>query len=436
MKRLYYKIIQGLVFSLVAILLFTGGIGNCSAFSAFADTTSYTDVLSDLQKDDTFDISEYPDDPNDYSLQVIQIAESENGELFLYTYQPCQRTTYLVATEINMSFNETVDGTQLYKLELLSCSGTLCKYLVKGVKVSSDDVRYYNITSIYRDWIEGVDKKPVGNSFLSSASFSVNRLFIVRVENGVLKYIENSIQVIEIKTPYFNYLRYYDGFYLFQGDKSCDSHYIAFNTDIDIDRIIEAEVSFSSQFTEFIGGLPVPSHKKESYQVKLSDIDTVTNTANGLRGVKHEWNRIETVKDFIKNEDLTKEVKDSIKNLKWIIRYYETPYNYFKDWSASSETYYTVSDVVLLRLTFDLNGKIYNLGAVCDKGYSGSDPGNNPDNQKFNLWQFILNCIKNVFSGNFGIVDLLITILFFIVILIVVVVILYIVFLIIKHIEK
>ena len=74
-----------------------------------AATISYTDVLEDLQKDESFKVEDYPAKADDYSLQIIQIAESVNGELFIYVYQPCHDTKDLVATYISMysGYSET-----------------------------------------------------------------------------------------------------------------------------------------------------------------------------------------------------------------------------------------------------------------------------------------------------------------------------------------
>ena len=61
----------------------------CSAFTAGQNTAyaesgaTYSGVLDDLQKDGSFDESFYPVVAADYSLKMIQIAESVNGELFL-----------------------------------------------------------------------------------------------------------------------------------------------------------------------------------------------------------------------------------------------------------------------------------------------------------------------------------------------------------------
>ena len=66
----------------------TGG----GAQTASAAASPYSDALEDLRKDETFDVSEYPATSGDYSLHVIQLAESEQGELLIYVYQPAARS--------------------------------------------------------------------------------------------------------------------------------------------------------------------------------------------------------------------------------------------------------------------------------------------------------------------------------------------------------
>lgn len=73
----------------------------------FAETSGYSDVLADLQKDEAFVASEYVENLTDYSLQVIQIAESEDDELFVYVYQPSGQTKDLRASSI--AFSQSVE---------------------------------------------------------------------------------------------------------------------------------------------------------------------------------------------------------------------------------------------------------------------------------------------------------------------------------------
>ena len=105
-----------------------------SPSSVYAETsgTSYSNVMDDMKSDTDFDISLYPANENDYSLQVIQIAESEDGELFVYVYQPSNGARDYTASSINIStaINDSLKYLN-YKLQLLSREGVFCKYKVK-----------------------------------------------------------------------------------------------------------------------------------------------------------------------------------------------------------------------------------------------------------------------------------------------------------------
>ena len=53
---------------------------------AFAATSVYSDVLEDLQKDESFDKTLYPSSASDNSISIITLAESIDNELLVYTY--------------------------------------------------------------------------------------------------------------------------------------------------------------------------------------------------------------------------------------------------------------------------------------------------------------------------------------------------------------
>ena len=93
------------VLLLLAVLLFVVLWGGQSAaLSAYAESTSYSDVLDDLRKDENFSPGTYPTVADDYSLQVIQVAESTGKELFVYVYQPSGQTKDLKASSIKRGF--------------------------------------------------------------------------------------------------------------------------------------------------------------------------------------------------------------------------------------------------------------------------------------------------------------------------------------------
>ena len=181
----------------VLLLLVSAFLSGQATLSVYAYTSSYTSVLTDLQVDSEFVSSDYPYVADDYSINIIQIAESSEGKLFVYTYQPCQTSKYFVATDINMSLLDIEDtdynygltsSTKLYSLSLLSCESVFCKYLVKDFTVSEHTTRYYNITSIYRDWDKDIDKGTGNDNVKNSVAYAVGTVFRAKTENGIVSY--------------------------------------------------------------------------------------------------------------------------------------------------------------------------------------------------------------------------------------------------------
>lgn len=110
---------------------------------------AYSNVLDDLKKDSSFNPSNYPTKSNDYSLQIIQLAESIDKELFIYVYQPSGKSKNLKASSVNISttINDAISFTN-YKLALLNSNGVFYKYKVSGLMVKDESVRYYAIVVI------------------------------------------------------------------------------------------------------------------------------------------------------------------------------------------------------------------------------------------------------------------------------------------------
>ena len=105
MKKRTYHFNLIAVIILITSMLFAlfGGVG-----VSYAATTKYSNVLDDLKRDSTFNIANYPAINDDYSLKVIQIAESIDGELFVYVYQPAAKSKLLIANSINMALSEKI----------------------------------------------------------------------------------------------------------------------------------------------------------------------------------------------------------------------------------------------------------------------------------------------------------------------------------------
>ena len=438
-------------------LLVVSVIGGRLMLPAFAATSSYTTATEDLQKDESFDAKDYPEKPKDYSLQVIQIAESVDGELFVYTYQPSQNTTKLTATEINMSLSESFDmsiipdtdddgnqssgggsvkpipkngaTTKLYELTLINTSGVFCKYKVNDFTVSGNLVRYYNISSIYRPYMKGIDGNSGGitivsdNNTVNAVAYTVGKCWKASTVEGNVKYEVKELQTVKVTDKEVGFIRYTNGFKLL--NKSCDSHYIAFSTDKQIDYLLEADVSFvyrSCLITYSFGSVSDRKYGEPIMkQVTVTCDDLVNGNTGGWFSKEYNFERIESAKDFISTEDLDPAAKSKIENKTWVLRFFETEYEKATTpiTLVSRERYYEVSEGTILRLKYITEGVTYNLGVV-DNKQTGSGKPSNPTDTKFDFLGYVWNCVINLFTGQASVGETIVAVMALIVALIVV----------------
>lgn len=446
-----------------ALLLLVAVIGGQSVLPAFAATSSYTSPLEDLQKDSEFNVNDYPDNAGDYSIQVIQIAESTDGELFVYTYQSCQKTAYLVATEINMGLSENLDEeipdnsgdtdngnetggdsqggggfgggggrpcalvveeknpvTKLYGLTLLKSSGVFCKYKVNGFTISEEAVRCYNITSIYREWIKGIDEETGNDNTKDAVAFAVGKCYKATTVNGEVTYSCEERKTIEIINPYADFLRYTDGFFL--KTTACDSHYVAFSTDMNIDELYEADLAYQSRSVHyyhkaFVGGVTDYGEWQSHYAFLTDEQEFIKDRTGWLWGTEKKYNRIQRVADFFASEKLTDETKENLKGKEWILRFAETDCTFNYDGSDQGNNYWSeVSNVTILRLKFKSAGTVYNLGAVSDKVTGDNKPGNVVEG--FDFWQYVWNCVVKLFTGTANFAEAVVAVIAILVVLV------------------
>lgn len=240
----------------------------------------YSGVLQDLQKDESFQSGNYPLNGQDYSLRLIQVAESAEKELFLYVYQPSGETKNFTASSVNISttINDEISFLT-YKLARIDSDGTLYKYKVQNFTVKTDPTRYYVISSIYRPFDESVDTPASGGNTVTEVNFAVNKQYTFGKING--KEYVNCVdtETIEITDKFVGFVRYENGFNLYAS--ACDSHFVAFNTDKRIDSLYEADVYYTTQkyrwsFINFIG-------EKETFgekggQIRVSEIHGQSGT--------------------------------------------------------------------------------------------------------------------------------------------------------------
>lgn len=396
---------------------------------AYASSTRYTGALEDLQKDEAFNVADYPSLYNDYSFSLIQIAESSDGELFLYVYQPSRDK--VTANEVRIS---TTRGTSLaprdYKLRFLNRSGTIAKYLVEGLEVKNDDIRYYYIYQISRPYDASLDGSAPPNGYTTethsvnvnnTTAYFIAKLYTVYSEKGKLVYLEEHNEAIVVTDKWFGRIRYSNGFKLYKD--SCDAWFVAFNTDMPIDKLYDADVSYMSQYLSYsfqygTGKWLFNENASDleptgPHVVKLTDKDTAETSADGLFAYKYKWKRIESVDEFKKNEDLSAEYIDNLRGKQWVLRFTETEYGYYKSTYTGVENHTEISEVTILRLRFKSQGMTYNLGVVDNKISNADGPVNNDteaiDGAKKRLqkikdrleaiWDKIVTFFKNFFTS-------------------------------------
>ena len=399
-KKLTGRIAALAVMLLTFITMLWGG--NISAPVAFAEDT-YTDVLEDLEKDESFSTSFYPTVADDYSLQVIQIAESTDGELFVYVYQPSGQEKDLRATSINIALvpRENISDVRNYRLTLLNSSGVFYKYRVENLTVSTQTTRYYTITTIYRPFDETIDEGAEDGNIITEVEYSVAKEYCFSTINGQPFVRVLDIETIEITDKFVGFVRYTDGFTLYNG--SCDSHFVAFSTDRDIDRLLEADVYYTSQsyswsLIPFAGENETFGEKQDNYAY-LTYEQKVEHTGEGWFAPTYTWNRIETVEQFIEENNtfqdvysgalidvhvanqITEEGIEALEGKQWVLRFAETSYsmNAVGGTGATTSSSTLVGDVTILRLKFETDGVVYNLGVIDNKQSGGDEPINDEE---------------------------------------------------------
>lgn len=414
-KTLIYVMIA-LFFGFIAI--FESAYLNVQAEETNAETT-YSDVLEDLQKDETFNATKYPVNEKDYSMELITIAEGKHTEIFVYVYQPSYITTSYVATSINIS---TTVNAQLnyvnYKLRLINTNGVFQKYAIENLYVNADNIRFYDISSIFREYNDVTDK-PWGSTnenTVIEVAFPVSKLFTFESVGGYDFVKVEDTETIKITDKYVGFIRYEAFGNGVMGNDYYDSHFVAFSTDRQIDELLEADVYYQEQSYYY----------KEMMGIKTNDdISSAENKYAYLRcdqtggydpgywfsDTIYEWPRISTMYDFCHEVDRELlfeggiiDVKDRVKmsdeafiNLagkQWILRFVETEYSSLVYSDVYTESYSIISNVSILRLKFKTNDMVYNLGVV-DNKQSGDlipDGENDPE------LELDLTAIRNLFN--------------------------------------
>ncbi len=430
------------VFALCALIGVFGvfSAGN-KAYAADPEVAiEYSNVLDDLSKDSSFKLTYYPENKTDYSLSVIQVAESSSKDIFVYVYQPSGKSKDLRATSINISTSSEIEiSPKNYTLTYLNSYETLYKYKVSGLRVESDPVRYYAIPSIYRKFDSTLgDKQASGGNTVDEVAFEVGRQWSFSIINGKPYSAVVDIQTIVVTNKFVGFVRYKNGFSL--SHSACDSHFVAFDTNKPIDKLLEAEVYYTSQYcsvysNSVLGDSPSFYPEKENF-VTLNYTEKVEHKSGFILSRTYKWDRIQTVDDFLKNESildvysgailnvkvatvLSETAKSELKKMKWVLRFAETSYSQIYSRPDYTYSFYLVGEVTILRLKFVTDGVNYNLGVVDNKQTGERDSSGLPVpiNPEESVYIELTSAGQSLFSGVSKILALIAIIALFIVVI-------------------
>lgn len=397
------------IFCFLSLFLFVVTIISCvfTPMEAKAEDTGVSmGVLSDLEKSDNFDKSKYKAVANDPSLSVIQIAESANGCLYLYVYQPSNGATSLTASSVNISTEKDGANVKVYTLSLVDVESVFSKYKVEGLTVSKDDIRYYYIGAIYRPWNKTTDSAPTDDNVIYEVSYSVGQMWKVLTVGNSVSYEVKDVEFITIDQKHVGFIRYPD-WKLFANYNNTDSHYVAFSTDREIDEILSAEIYFTTQtYYEETNSFfswnnrTVKGPVTEEYR-KLTDKDIFV--LNSWFSVPYAYNRIQSMEEFLlyENSSLNSQTQEALQGKDWVFRFYESGNTNTAFTTTSADniiqntqfvtSYTQVSNVTILRLEYEYGGQVYSVGVIDDR--TGGDKIPDGIHKNFPWWLVVLICV-------------------------------------------
>lgn len=425
-KTQHKKIIA---FVFLFLLIFQLSLTCLTVSAEESGATVYSNAINDLRQSTSFDESLFPELPSThkdfYALEVITIAESVNGELFVYVYQPGGDAANIRASHISIARSDRNANTaealaddvgtfKVYTLTYLNHSGQFYKYKVDDLRVWSEELRYYEISDILRPYNPSYgDKDPGADNTVSAVPYAVGKLFSFHGWIGDSTMLTTDIEYITVTEKYVGYIRY-DGAnapFFNNGYQSIDSHFVAFDTDKPIDKLLEADVYYETRY--FSGDLsPIYTVKPQgdlSSQYAYLDYEQSAEISvnNGfiLKPTTYTRKRIQKTEDFLKQQypifefpgfDLKNDVEfkddalEALARTKWVLNFVETEYylNAPIGSEVSSTRYTRVGNVKLLRLKFETDGKIYDLGVVDNMQTGSKDPAAEVEQQDW--WQKIM----------------------------------------------
>lgn len=401
-----------------------------SSISVNADDIVYSNVLDDLNKDESFDINNYPaknyedlKQSNCYEFEVITISEGINKELFIYVYNPTRRQLNMNAIEVSMycdfAKNPKEFHPQLFSLKLVSKYDVFDKYLVEDFIVSDESDRYYNIIEISRSFNQLIDTS-IDNGVTNDKAIPVGKQFYFYYYNDELIVESGTFKTLELEIILNGFVTYENGFTLGSlinwKNTSCRSHFVAFNcenyiikkiydADLIYDMVKYQKRDYKPDSGESGSKVTVLEQKLDVKKTLSSSDDTVTFDGKGLNAKTYKWNRIMSSYEYIDNFEKQKGSFDEsslskLQQAQWVFSFHETDYT-FTEFKMNGEYFfdeyiYSIAENLdILRISFlDINDKYYNLGVVVDKTTSDNIEDGNADPK-----DEIKDLLKKIFSA-------------------------------------
>lgn len=349
--------------------------------TAFADSEAdkpnirYTDVVTDFNADPNFDYAKYPVNGEDHGIYLIQVAEGVNKELFAYIYCPSKLSSDIGCWMRFNTLQNSAEGIKDYKLNYLSSSGTLSKWLVEDFTVSSDNIRYYNIVQLMRSWYTYIDGDPTdeNGNIQKTKAYEVRSCITASTQKDKVVYESTALETITITYKDIGVLTYEKTSGPAMYREYC--FYAGIATDRRMDKLVEADVTFKSVYYL----LDTPEDKKyEDHEKKLRADEYVDSQYGATFWTKkHTWSRIQSVDDFKSTEALTETAIEALEKAQWVLRFHQE----FVYWNEIIHkiplSYYGVDGFTVLRLKFITEGVVYDLGIVDNE--KELDPESPPD---------------------------------------------------------
>ena len=374
-----------------------------------------SDVLADLKQDPSFNTDEYPVVNGDTAINFIHLAESEQGEVLIYVYQPHQTPAKYRASSINICIptDNTLDIKNYY-LDLVDYDGVFQKYVVRDFAALTKNERVYEVVSIYRMFDATVDQGlgDDNDNTIQEVVYPVGKSFkFTDTPNGMTTNVSD-LQYITVTDKYVGFMRYPAGS-LFFTELSLDVHYVAFSTNYLMENLLEADVFYVKQRYEKTGVAGKETYGEKTPEYSYLNVKEQLVYDNGAWWSKdYSWNTIEKPDAFLASSEgktlykkgvfdtymistVDEEARKHITDSEWVLRFAQT--EYLESDGGVQVPYtdyqgYIVGEVSILRLAFETDGQYYNLPVIDNKQSGSLTPSNKIEYevQASEWWQKIM----------------------------------------------